>query len=133
MKLKVVDIEPFLDKALLCYVDGDHWAYFTTQALDKQWGDDWNDVPYEHNAGRPYTGSSWEIVTILFSSSHQLPGANQMNSPYSVEKINADAIPWLKPEKWDAKTVKTIYPGTSIRQFIRLIIDSGGHIYLEME
>lgn len=38
----------------LCYIDG-CWAYFTTQDLDKQWGDDWDDVPYEHNAGDPYT------------------------------------------------------------------------------
>ena len=37
----------------LCYVDG-CWAYFTTQRLDHQWGDDWNDAPYEHNAGPPY-------------------------------------------------------------------------------
>lgn len=37
----------------LCYVEGD-WAYFTTQPLDKQWGDDWDDAPYEHNAGEPY-------------------------------------------------------------------------------
>lgn len=39
--------------AVLCYVDGP-WAYFTTQPLAKQWGDDWNDAPYEHNAGEPY-------------------------------------------------------------------------------
>ena len=28
--------------------------YYTTNSLDKQWGDDWNDSPYEHNAGIPY-------------------------------------------------------------------------------
>lgn len=38
----------------LCYVDGNR-AYFTTQPLDQQWGDDWDDAPYEHNAGTPYT------------------------------------------------------------------------------
>lgn len=37
----------------LCYVKGS-FAYFTTQELSKQWGDDWNDAPYEHNAGEPY-------------------------------------------------------------------------------
>ncbi len=37
----------------LCYVEGS-WAYFTTQELKNQWGDDWNDTPYEHNAGDPY-------------------------------------------------------------------------------
>jgi hypothetical protein len=38
---------------VLCYIEG-CWAYFTTQPLDKQWGDDWDDAPYEHNAGTPY-------------------------------------------------------------------------------
>lgn len=38
---------------VLCYVDGP-WAYFTTQPLEDQWGDDWDDAPYEHNAGEPY-------------------------------------------------------------------------------
>ena len=42
--------------AVLCYVDSP-WAYFTTRPLEKQWGDDWNDAPYEHNAGTPYTPS----------------------------------------------------------------------------
>jgi hypothetical protein len=37
----------------LCYIDSP-WAYFTSQEIDKQWGDDWNDAPYEHNAGEPY-------------------------------------------------------------------------------
>jgi hypothetical protein len=37
----------------LCYVDRP-WAYFTTQPITKQWGDDWDDAPYEHNAGTPY-------------------------------------------------------------------------------
>lgn len=42
---------------VLCYVD-DKFAYFTTQELAKQWGDDWDDAPYEHNAGEPY-GPCW--------------------------------------------------------------------------
>lgn len=41
------------DTLRLCYIDGP-WAFFTTQPLDQQWGDDWNDAPYEHNAGDPY-------------------------------------------------------------------------------
>lgn len=42
---------------ILCYIDGP-WAYFTTQNLHKQWGDDWDDRPYECNAGSPY-GPCW--------------------------------------------------------------------------
>lgn len=36
----------------LCYVE-DNFAYFTND-FENQWGDDWNDRPYEHNAGEPY-------------------------------------------------------------------------------
>lgn len=41
----------------LCYIESSGsggTAYFTTNDLDRQWGDDWNDAPYEHNAGSPY-------------------------------------------------------------------------------
>lgn len=44
-------------KAVLCYVDGNK-AWFTTKPLAEQWGDDWDDAPYEHNAGQPY-GPCW--------------------------------------------------------------------------
>ena len=39
----------------LCYVEGQK-AWFTDN-FEKQWGDDWNDKPYECNAGEPY--DSW--------------------------------------------------------------------------
>lgn len=46
------------DAFRLCYVDkerdGATIAYFTTQPLAEAWGDDWDDAPYEHNAGTPY-------------------------------------------------------------------------------
>jgi len=61
------------DNAILCYVDSIYESeehdqddnssdykvilYYTTNSLDKQWGDDWNDSPYEHNAGTPYSAS----------------------------------------------------------------------------
>lgn len=42
----------------LCYADLDRdgaiIAYFTTQPIAEAWGDDWDDAPYEHNAGPPY-------------------------------------------------------------------------------
>lgn len=49
-------VEKF-SNAVLCYVESNQ-AYFTTQDLSKQWGDDWNDAPYELNAGLPY-GPCW--------------------------------------------------------------------------
>ena len=43
----------------LCYIDG-AWAYFTTQALADVIGDDWNDAPYECNAGAPYEWGAYD-------------------------------------------------------------------------
>lgn len=44
----------------LCYIDDDTaTAYFTTQPLAEAWGDDWDDAPYEHNAGTPYV---WDMA-----------------------------------------------------------------------
>ena len=36
----------------LCYVR--HNILYFTDSFEKQWGDDWDDAPYEHNAGEPY-------------------------------------------------------------------------------
>ena len=38
------------------YIEGkqEYYAYFTPAELEKQWGDDWDDKPYEYNAEIPY-------------------------------------------------------------------------------
>ena len=36
----------------LCYCSN-NIMYFTSD-MTAQWGDDWDDCPYEHNAGKPY-------------------------------------------------------------------------------
>ena len=56
------------NEPVLCYIDQMGRAYFTTQALSKQWGDDWNDAPYEHNAETPYDDREnpprWKITVV---------------------------------------------------------------------
>lgn len=132
----------------LCYIDRP-WAYFTTQALDQQWADDWDDAPYEHNAGTPYTWrptvydmetktfipnpeSSWEIGIVAFSVDLATPEDDHFNSPYSVDQINDKAVPWLRPYEWDrnheANGVE-IWAGTSYPDFVRLVQMAGGTIY----
>jgi tRNA(Ile)-lysidine synthase TilS/MesJ len=108
----------------LCYIEK-NFAYFTTQDLDKQTGDDWDDAPYEHNAGTPYTphrsysymkdgewarGSDynedgtpkWEIYKVAYDycgaeTPAEIAGSN---SRYSVDMINAKLIPWLTVLHW---------------------------------
>lgn len=47
----------------LCYVD-DGFAYFTTKPLTEQWGDDWNDAPYEHNAKTYAMTNGVDFITV---------------------------------------------------------------------
>ena len=70
----------------LCYIDG-AWAYFTKKPItgkDKQWGDDWNDAPYDCNASPPYEDSPGDIVRLAFRSELQTPADYHYNAPYSV-------------------------------------------------
>lgn len=142
----------------LCYIEG-NWAWFTTKDLDTQWGDDWNDAPYEHNAGDPYgpcqhkksgkcicdsckrdynkDGSpKWRIMKVAFEVDLIPPkdvssACEHVNSPYSVEMINNGAVPWLRPDKF-TKTTVIIPAGTELNVFIDLIDAAGGTVYTEV-
>jgi hypothetical protein len=112
----------------LCYCDGP-WAYFTNQPLDKQWGDDWNDAPYEHNAGRPYNSGGEIITKVAWDGPFELPGGGMCNSPYSVERINAGAVPWLVTSQWEDGPVVVIPAGVDLVEFCDLIKQGGGSVY----
>lgn len=122
----------------LCYIEG-HFAYFTTQDLNKQWGDDWNDAPYEHNAGRPYSyrkhneekgETPWEIIHVAFSAPLETPADKAHGSSrYSVEQINAGAVAWLASDEW-AKEKIAIMAGVTLPEFIDKVRKSGGDVYL---
>jgi len=107
----------------LCYIKN-NYAYFTTQDLEKQWGDDWNDAPYEYNAGDPYEGE-WDILKIFFESTLNTPSNIYTRFQYSVEDINTNKVPWLEKDQ------NIIMAGCSIDDFIKKIIDLDGKIYLE--
>ena len=121
------------EEYMLCYIEGDS-AYFTTCPLGEQWGDDWNDVPYEHNAGRPYEWSEsskskpYKIKKIKFEGGFLQPSEGFGNSPYSVEEINKGNIPWLKSESW-IKEQTRIYAGCLLGNFIKLVNQIEGTIY----
>lgn len=108
------------NNACLCYAD-DEFAYFTTQKLEKQWGDDWDDAPYEHNAGTPYDDKNsvedWKIFKVLFPSSFSTPVEylKMLNTPFSVKQINTGVVAWL----WDGYT--SIYAGCTYKEFIKKI------------
>jgi hypothetical protein len=104
----------------LCYVDLPA-VWFTTQDIKDQWGDDWDDAPYECNAGDPYypglyhytDGTSkpvprdwnedgtpkWELKKVFISAEGfaypAQPPYGYFNPPHSVEDINNGSAPWL--------------------------------------
>lgn len=127
----------------LCYVE-ESWAYFTSQSLEEQWGDDWNDAPYEHNAGTPYAfyepdrergKEPWQIVKVAFECNLETPDAWTSNSPYSVQDINRKATPWLQSGKYgkrdkDGNPIQ-IWAGVTIEEFMHLVNQASGKVYLE--
>lgn len=125
----------------LCYCDGS-WAWFTTAPLQDQWGDDWNDAPYQHNAEPPYEWmphmaergvESYFLVKVAWDGPFELVGAWETNSPYSVQAINRRSAPWLVPSRWPDEphdNTPNIWAGTTITAFIELVTRAGGMVYL---
>lgn len=81
--------------------------YFTPRHMNEQWGDDWDDAPYEHNAEIPYDFYFNEDDKIQYYTIYQieitldrehepiLPCDNYRNSPYSVADINSGKHAWI--------------------------------------
>jgi hypothetical protein len=142
--------------AVLCYVH-EPWgsaagspptAYFTTQPLAGQWGDDWNDAPYDCNAGIPYTwharrytkqpdGSHawepnpeppWRIFMVEFTGPFETPRGVAFNTPYSVEMINGGKIPWLWTETAQPEIPVVIPAGVTFSVFRKRVRRAGGTV-----
>lgn len=99
--------------------------FFTNADLTEQWGDDWNDSPYDLNAGWPYDTTSTKdekgkcqhtehtilVLHVAISMEHYmiLPEDYGYNSPFTVENINLGAVAWM----FFIKDCKPIYAGDS--------------------
>lgn len=94
------------------YIEGvqEYYAYFTPALLDKQWGDDWDDMPYECNAEIPYDDvydengerTEVEIVRVPFYIPYDGGWSIRFpkdwcgdNSLFCVRDINAGAVAWI--------------------------------------
>ncbi len=118
----------------LCYIDGP-WAWFTSAPMAHQWGDDWDDAPYEHNAGSPYEWREsmrgrgilpYELRKVAWDGPLWTPAdLGGLNSQWSVEAINHGATAWLS---WSSG-IPMILAGTPLPTFVELIVQSGGHVY----
>ena len=82
-------------------------------------GDDWNDVPYEHNAGPPYEDSHYlevdlgHLPGLTFPRNHN---GEVLNSGYSINMINEGIVPWLKYGNY------TLYAGATPRECMFFVL-----------
>lgn len=124
----------------LCYVEGNK-AWFSDN-FENQWGDDWNDRPYECNAEEPYTSWNEKIredgeeegknkiheikhKTLYFEVEDWIDKRPCDMGRFSVEDINKQAVAWVHTSEFN------ILAGTTIEKFIETIESNGGKIYLE--
>ena len=124
------------------YIKGkqEYYAYFTPVSMDEQWGDDWDDAPYEHNAEIPYDDYydengeriETEIVRVPFYIPYdggwdvRFPKdwGDSYNSPFCVRDINAGAVAWIFCRGDDGKSSKgsvAIHAGCSPAEFAEKI------------
>lgn len=98
-------------------------------------GDDWNDKPYEINAGEPYDdyqdedGKYYDIdlVEVYFELPNYhsyLPCDGYLNSTYSVEDINKGAIAWIHTDDFN------IQAGETYKNFCKIISEHKGKIFI---
>lgn len=109
----------------LCFVK-DNFAYFTTKPLSEQWGDDWNDVPYEYNAGTPYENDRSEIIKVAYTGNLSTPSTVFRSSNVSVEDINSGSIAWLRSSE---ETIE-IMAGATLEEFIYKVKLADGDVYM---
>lgn len=122
------------------YIPGEQTlsAYFTPIALENQWGDDWEDAPYEYNAGIPNENEydengnliEIELLKVLFylpkhSWDIKFPrDYGWDNSPFCVRDINAGAVAWIYYRGKGGKTCRgalAIYGGCNPTEFMEKI------------
>lgn len=82
------------DKLCLCYVSG-YIMYFTDD-MTNVWGDDWDDRPFEYNAGEPY--KKYVKAKICYDNNDSCALPNRFGN-FSAEDINDGFVPWLQHEK----------------------------------
>lgn len=113
------------------------YAFFTEVPLVDQWGDDWDDAPYEHNAGRPYDDhyqgderKEHLVIKVPFYVRHdefdvKLPMDYGCygNSPFCIRDINAGAVAWIFARGLKSKCIGgiAIRAGVNPYEFFELV------------
>jgi hypothetical protein len=88
-RVKLVDFRCFGNVVRLYYTDD--------LELERWWGDDWDDRPYEHNAGEVYPEYFDGYLELAFPSAYVVgePCLGHLNSPYSKSDMMARCVPMI--------------------------------------
>lgn len=100
-----------------------YYVYFSDQPWKVE-GDDWDDAPWDCNAGEPYPRDNYDLEKIRFEIDSSLdweiaPSVNESQTYYSINDIKFGKIPWLTIYK-NGKEIKIDY-GTRLYDFIKHI------------
>ena len=87
-------------------------------------GDDWNDSPYDANAGWPY--EEFEQIEVYFDEGNCFyrPGTSFSQHHYSLDTMRKEKIPFMV-----CPGVNVILPGSTLREFIKIIKTNDGKVY----
>lgn len=77
----------------LCYVE--NGIMYFTDNMEEVHGDDWNDIPYEHNAEEPNEECINKMIAFRGDCFAKEPCER---GNFSVDEINSGAIAWLYHE-----------------------------------
>lgn len=87
--------------------------YLGKDDCNDYWGDDWNDTPYEHNAGPVYEEYVADYVDYLFPFNGLIlePCDGEYNSPWSKEDMKKQRVPCIVavPEHLAKETWQTSF------------------------
>ena len=97
------------------------WAYFCPEDPQRITGDDWDDSPAYCNAGPPNS--------VSFKVAYEGAYEENTNTMYSAKEINAHPLPWLR--SW--RDLPPIWPGTTLKDFVKMITKADGNVYLPFE
>ena len=86
--------------------EGNVVRFYLGKNLEEAWGDDWNDVPYEHNAGTVYEEYYEAYMDIAWGLDYAVcePCDGYYNSPFckvDFKKRNLPVIVAKKMEKYE--------------------------------
>ena len=123
-----VDLDGVRYAYRLCFVRSP-WAFFTCQPLERQWGDRWEEVPYERHAGHPYDDRPDQILKVAFDGPLLTPDAGYDGQALSAYEINRGDAPWLRTEPYAGGAPLSVMAGATLESFVESVELAGGHVF----